>query len=222
MSVHHRTWAALFPVLLVGTTGQRLEASSEAERPLACSTFLNEELGTYRTQISTTSAEAQRLFDQGLMLSYAFNHEEAEHSFRAAIEHDPACAMCYWGLAYVQGPNTNAKRSAERGPIAYEASQKALALAGRATPRERGWIDALTRRYAEHPPADRAPLDRAYAEAMAEVANRFPDDLDTWALYAEALMDTSPWNYWGERGQATSLTVQILSALTRVLKKAPY
>src|SRR5262249_49783340 len=135
MSVHHRTWAALVPVLLVGTSGQRLATNSEAERSLACSTFLNEELGSCRTQISTTSAEAQRLFDQGLMLSYAFNHEEAERSFRAAIEHDPACAMCYWGLAYVQGPNINAPMSAERVPIAYEASRKALALAGRATQR---------------------------------------------------------------------------------------
>src|SRR5262249_18738755 len=176
----------------------------------------------YRTHISTTSAEAQRLFDQGLMLSYAFNHWEAERSFRSAIEHDPACAMCYWGLAYVQGPNINAKMRAESVSIAYEASRKALALSGRAAPPGLGGIAALARRYEEHPPSDRTRLDRAYAEAMADVANRFPDDLDTWTLYAEALMDTSPWNYWGERGTPIPLTNEILTPLTRVLSTAPH
>jgi tetratricopeptide (TPR) repeat protein len=195
--------------------------AAPAARSEACSTFLDEQLGDHGMPITTRSAEAQRLFDQGLTLSYAFNHDEAARSFEAAIARDPTCAMCYWGLAYVQGPNINSRMAEDRVPVAYEATQKALSLREHASGRERAYIEALAERYAERPPADRSALDRAYADAMGRVARRFPSDLDAWTLFAEALMDTSPWRYWGERGQPTALSRRLVDALERVLGAAP-
>jgi tetratricopeptide (TPR) repeat protein len=178
-------------------------------------------LGPHHHPITTASPEAQRFFDQGLILSFGFNHREAARSFRQAQALDPACAMCYWGEALVLGPNINAGMDAADNPRAYEAVQRALVLAGKVSAPERAYIEALAKRYAKAPPDDRSPLDRAYAEATGEVARRFPEDTDAASLYAEALMDTMPWAYWEADGTPKPATVTLLATLERVLAAAP-
>ena len=144
----------------------------------ADSTALLDGLGKHHYAITTSSPMAQRYFDQGLSLAYAFNHAEARRSFLEASRLDPACAMCQWGVALVLGPNINAPMDTAANAEAHAASRRAAALAEKATPVERALAEALTRRYAERPVADRAPLDSAYAAAMADVARRFPDDAE--------------------------------------------
>ena len=180
-----------------------------------------EGLGRHHHPITTSSPDAQGFFDQGLVLSFGFNHKEAARSFRQAQALDPECAMCFWGEALVLGPNINAGMDTADNPRAYEAAQRALALAARATEPERAYIEALTKRYAASPPDDRGPLDLAYAEAMGEVARRFPGDRDAASLYAEALMDTMPWAYWEPDGSPKPATLTLLATLERVLAAAP-
>jgi len=153
------------------------------------------DLGSHHREITTRSELAQKYFDQGLVLGYGFNHAEALRSYREASRQDPECAMCAWGEAYVLGPNINKPMDPADAPAAFEAAQRAVGLAGGATPVEQALIAALAMRYAPEAPEDRAPLDAAYAKAMRDVAERFPDDADVQALFAEALMDTMPWDY---------------------------
>src|SRR5687767_5264629 len=179
------------------------------------------DLGNYSHPVTTKSKEAQQYFDQGLTLAYAFNHPEAARSFREAARLDPQCAMAWWGAALVLGPNINKPMAEEDVAKAWEALAKARALAPKASEKERGYIDALSKRYAETPTKDRAALDKAYADAMREVSRRYPDDLDAATLYAEALMDTMPWNYWMKDEQPKPETKEILAALEGVLKRKP-
>jgi tetratricopeptide (TPR) repeat protein len=176
-------------------------------------------LGNHHQTITTRSPLAQRFFDQGLSLAYAFNHAEAARSFREAARLDPQCAMCYWGAALVLGPNINAAMDTAVVREAYEASQKAVALAGGATPRERAYVAALAKRYAATPTASRAPLDTAFANAMRAVARSYPGDVDAATIYAEATMDLSPWYYWNADGSARPGTPDVLVALEGVLKR---
>lgn len=178
-------------------------------------------LGSYHRAVRTGNADAQRYFDQGLRLIYAFNHAEAINAFRQALLLDAQCAMCEWGIAYAYGPNINAPMDSASGVLAYQAAQRALALAGNALPVERALIDALAQRYAPVPPADRAALDAAYATAMGNVRARFSDDLDVLTLHAEAVMDTRPWDYWTRDGQPRAGTAQLLADLERVLATDP-
>jgi hypothetical protein len=150
-------------------------------------------LGKLHVPITTADARAQAYFDQGLRLSFAFNHAEAVRAFRAARRIDPHCAMCYWGEALALGPNINAPMFPEAVAPAHAASAAALRLAPGTRPHEQALIHALARRYAAAPPDDRAPLDRAYADAMAEAARAFPADDTIQVLYAESLMDLAPW-----------------------------
>jgi hypothetical protein len=131
---------------------------------------LFKDLGTLHVPITTTRPRAQAYFDQGLRLAFAFNHAEAARSFRAAQQADPACAMCWWGEALVLGPNINAPMFPDAVAPAHAASQKALSLMRNGTDAEQALIGAVARRYAATPPPDRAPLDRAYADAMAAAA----------------------------------------------------
>jgi len=179
------------------------------------------DLGDHHHPISTKSAKAQSYFNQGLTLAFAFNHAEAERSFREAARMDPDCPMAWWGVALVLGPNINKPMAPEDAPRAWEALQKARACADKGTERERAYIDALAERYAETAPQDRSALDKAYAEAMREVASRYPDDMDAATLFAEAMMDTMPWQYWTNDRRPKAETGEILSALEGVLKKAP-
>ncbi|HVX29672.1 MAG TPA: tetratricopeptide repeat protein [Nitrolancea sp.] len=161
-------------------------------------------LGSHTRPVSTSSDEAQIWFDRGLNWTYAFNHEEAIRCFRTALEHDPNCAMAHWGVAYAIGPNYNKAWDAfddvdlkQSVATAYEETQAAMGLLDRVTAAERGLISALTARYPSATPAeDFAAWDDGYADAMRTVYHDFSDDLDIAALFAEALMNRTPWQLW--------------------------
>jgi tetratricopeptide (TPR) repeat protein len=204
------------------------QATTGAQPPLSPDEFADvapplwDDLGTLTYPITTASADAQKFFDQGLRLAYAFNHAEAQRAFRKAQNLDPGCAMCFWGEALVLGPNVNMPMDEEAVAPAFAALSKAQAVAERASPRERALITALSKRYAEDPKADRPALDQAYAAAMREVAAQYPDDLDIAVLYAEALMNLSPADYWesdGSKPKASS--ADIVPTLERLLARKP-
>jgi len=179
-------------------------------------------LGTRGYKVSTPSKQAQRYFDQGLHLAWNFNHAEAQRAFRKAQKLDPACAMCFWGEAYVLGPNINVPMDAQANAPAFAAAQKAKALAAGASPREQALIEAIAVRYSADAKAERPGLDAAYAEAMGRAAARFPEDLDIAAIYAESLMDLSPWDYWEPGGKTLKPAVAPLAGtLERILARQP-
>jgi tetratricopeptide (TPR) repeat protein len=191
-------------------------------RPQAASTVpLFDNLGSYHMAITMRVPAAQRYFDQGMRLVYGFNHGEAIRAFDEAARLDPDCAICHWGAALAYGPHVNAPMDSAGGAAAHEHLQKALALRPQASVRERVLIDALAKRYASPPPADRARLDSAYALAMADVVRRYPSDLDAATLYAEAMMDLRPWNYWRKDGSPYPGTNVILAQLDRVMRADP-
>jgi tetratricopeptide (TPR) repeat protein len=181
---------------------------------------LYDNLGTHHFRI-TTSAAAQRYFDQGMRLYYAFNHAEAIRAFDEAARLDPSCAMCYWGTALALGPNINMPMDSASGAAAYSAVREAVARQAHATPVERALIDALSQRYVEVPPAERSGLDSLYARALERVATQFPQHGEVLTLYAEALMDLSPWQYWERDGSPRPHTPALLSALESVLRAQP-
>ena len=199
-------------------------AAAAAAAPAAAETDppLIRGLGTRSYRITTNSKLAQQYFDQGLRLAWGFNHAEAQRAFRKAQRLDPECAMCYWGEAYVLGPNINVPMDEQAIAPAFGAAEKARALSARAAPNEQALIEAVAARYSADPKADRAKLDAAYAEAMGRAAARFPGDLDIAAIHAESLMDLSPWDYW-EKGGATlkPKVAPLIGAIERVLAKRP-
>ncbi len=201
--------------------GSDLGALAEAATPAGPIAPLLEGLGDHNHPVSTQVALAQRYFDQGLILAYGFNHAEAARSFREAQRLDPNCAMAYWGEALVLGPNINALMEAADVPLAWAALQKAVDLGATASEAERAYIDALATRYVAHAPEDRSALDHAYADAMRELARRYPEDLDAQTLFAEALMDTTPWNYWLPDGEPRPVTSEVLETLDAVLAANP-
>jgi tetratricopeptide (TPR) repeat protein len=150
-------------------------------------------LGTFTRPISSSSREAQAFFDQGFQMMYAFAKAEAVRSFRESWKKDPGCAICYWGEAWAWGSYLNAPMTAEEAPHAYAAVRKALELKGSASPREQALIDAMAVRYVEKfDVTKRVEQDKAYAERMKEVADRYSDDLDIATLYADALFLLEP------------------------------
>ena len=177
-------------------------------------------LGSHRFPVSTRSADAQRFVDQGMNLAYAFNHAEAGRAFQEAARLDPRCAMAYWGQALVLGPNINAPMDPTDEPRALALAGQALALRSGATPRERGYIEALARRYAGKTER-RAACDSAYADAMHDVARRFPTDLDAQALWVESAMDLRPWNYWRPDGTTYPGTPELRAKLEDVIARDP-
>ena len=179
-------------------------------------------LGVLSVPVTTGNPTAQRYFDQGLRLAFGFNHAEARRAFRAAQRHDPACAMCYWGEAFVLGPNINAPMDAAAVEPAMAAVRAAEQRAAGASAREQALIAALATRYSDDPKAERAALDQAYAAAMREVAARSPQDDTIQVLHAEALMNLAPWDYWEAGGaKAKGKTDEILAALETVLARNP-
>ena len=179
-------------------------------------------LGTYKHKVTTNSREAQRYFNQGLAFYHGFNHREAIRSFQEAARLDPKCAMAHWGIALASGPHINLPLVP---PPAAELAWKEIKLAQEnakdASPVERALIEALSHRYANPQPEDRAPLDRAYADAMRKVWQTYPNDQDVGVLFAEAMMDLRPWNQWTPEGQANPGTDEILATLEAVLKLNP-
>lgn len=180
-----------------------------------------EGLGNQSMTVTTTSERSQYFFNQGLRLTLGFNHSEALRSFKEAVRLDPNNAMAYWGWALVLGPNLNLPMQPTVVPAAHRAIGAAVALNDQVSARERALIDALAVRYTDDPEAPRAPLDRAYAEAMAAVVEQYPDDAHAWTLYAAALMNTNPWDYWYRDGSPKPATVTILAALDRALELDP-
>ena len=184
-------------------------------------------MSDYQMPITTDSADAQRYFDQGMVLSFAFNHAESIRSFRAAQTLDPSCAMCFWGEALATGPNINVTSkgkvimSAADRKAAFAALSQAEALKAAVSPIERAYIDALAQRYNGNPDTPREPLDLAWAAAMGELAGQYPEDMTAAAIYAEALMNTMPWNYWSDDGIAKPETSAVIDSLDRVLVKEP-
>lgn len=179
-----------------------------------------QKLGAHMFPVSTRVPGAQRFVSQGLNLAYAFNHAEARRAFREAARLDPTLAMAYWGQALVLGPNINALMEPNDEPQALALVTQAQALKGRATPRERALIDALAVRYSGTAET-RATNDRAYADAMRQVHQRFPADPDIAMLYVESMMDLRPWGYWMPDGQPYEGTAEIVALTERVMREHP-
>lgn len=182
---------------------------------------LYSDLGDLHVPITTSVPLAQRYFDQGMRLTYAFNHPEAIRSFRAALTADSACAMCWWGIAFALGPNINAAMDSASGASAWEAATAAGRLAGGASAREQAMIGALRLRYAMPPASERASQDSAYADAMLAVARAYPGDPEAATLAADALMNLSPWFYWTPGGEPRPATPLILELLEGVIAVQP-
>lgn len=183
-------------------------------------TPLYDNLGTYHMPVTTGSPLAQRYFDQGIRLTYGFNHDEAIKSFREALRADSTCAMCWWGIAYALGPNINAPMDTAAEAPAYQALMQAVHLAPGAGDRDRAYIRALQARYSSAPLADRSPLDTAWSRAIGRVARQFPRDDDAATLYAESLMDLRPWNYWNNAGRPRApSTLASVAVLERIVKR---
>ena len=181
-----------------------------------------DDLGALTWPVTTRNGTAQRYFDQGLKLAYGFNHAEARRAFRAAQAADPTCAMCYWGEAFVLGPNINYPMVPDAVEPAFAASAKAQALSAGASPKEQALIRALAKRYSPDPATDRKALDTAYADGMTEVATAFPDDDNVQVLLVEALMNLAPWDYWeADAKTPKGRTAEIVTTLETVLKRNP-
>jgi tetratricopeptide (TPR) repeat protein len=199
----------------------RADHASHMVQPAAVQPVLYDSFGTHSYPITTSSPDAQRWFDQGLRMVYAFNHAEALKAFRHAVRLDPTCAMCYWGIALAEGSNYNSPTDLDREKTALAAIQQAERLSARATPEERALIQALAKRHSADPSAKRDALDRAYADAMRDVARQFPDDLEAATFYADAMMNLRPWNLWTMDGTPQPGTEEIVVTLERVLAKNP-
>ena len=183
---------------------------------------LYEGMGGHHRKVTTSSTVAQQYFDQGLIWAYAFNHDEAIRSFKKVAEADPDCAMAWWGIALCNGPHiNNPVLPPERAAAAWEALQKARATQGKASAVERALIDALSERYADPPPKDRSGLDKAYAEAMGRVWEKYPNDPDVGTLYAESMMDLRPWDLWTQDQKPQPGTREIVAVLAKVLDMDP-
>jgi len=183
---------------------------------------LFEGLGSYSRPVTTDSPKARRYFNQGLAFVHGFNHGAAIRSFQEATRLDPKCALAHWGIALASGPHINFPMvpppAAER---AWKELQLAQQYADKASPVERALIEALSHRYANPQPENRAPLDQAYADAMREVWKTYPTDPDVGALFAEAMMDLRPWDQWTLDGQPQPGTDEILATLDAVLTLNP-
>src|SRR5215470_9092076 len=183
------------------------------------------DLGHYRRPISTKSTEAQTWFDRGLVWCYAFNHEEAVRCFQKATEHDPGCAMAWWGVAYAAGPNYNKQwkvfAPADLGrslKLAFDATQRAVALIQHANPVERALIAPLAERYPTNNPAEATPeatlvWNDRYADRLREVTRTHREDPDVSAILAEALMNRTPWQLWDVRSGKPAEGASTLEAL---------
>jgi len=178
-------------------------------------------LGDLHHPVTTQSKQAQRYFDQGLRLLFGFNHREAIRSFRSAAHIDPDCAMAHWGVAYAYGPHVNKPMDANDAAGAWEALQMAVASKAKVSEKDRAYITALEKRYEQEHKEDRGALDKAFANAMRELARQYPDDLNAQVLFAESLMNTMPWDYWTHDRTPKPETEEILTALKFVMARDP-
>lgn len=191
------------------------------DQPAAKKATLMTGLGDLHHPVTTTNLEAQKFFDQGIRLIYAFNHEEAAGSFQRAAELDPKMAMAYWGLAEAVGPNYNDPADPDRYKKAHEAIAKAGELGANASPAEKAYIAAMALRFPADPAADHRLAAERYRNAMGDLVKQFPDDLDAATLFAEAGMDLHPWGLWRPDGTPEGGTEDIIAALESVLRRDP-
>jgi tetratricopeptide (TPR) repeat protein len=221
------TRAAAFVVFVLAVASCSSEDSAETREALVARAGapLFDGMGDYHREITTSDPGAQIYFDQGMVLAFGFNHAEAIRSFRAAQRLDPSCAMCFWGEALATGPNINVTANgkaimSEADQIAaFAAVRQALALEQSATAVERDLIDALALRYSETPAEDRDPYDLAYANALRELRSRYPGDDDIAAMFAEAWMNTMPWDYWSDGETPRAETVPVIEALETIIAR---
>jgi tetratricopeptide (TPR) repeat protein len=224
--------AASLLVLLVACAGQpsgiaTLERSGgeDAAAPIdplqpyrEAKALIFDGMGKHARKVSTDNEEAQRYFNQGLTLAFGFNHDEAIRSFAEAAKLDPDCAMAYWGMAYALGPNFNLKMEEGPGRIAYASIQLAVARKEKATQLERDMIDAMAVRYVDPPAAERAHLDKAFAEAMGKLWAKYPKDTDIGFIYAESMMNKNPWDQWTRDGTPKADTLEVVKVLEQVME----
>ena len=215
----------LFTAVIAAPQPTHAQAAPQSISEWAKGAQLFDGLGTFHRHVTTRSKLAQRYFDQGMRLVWAFNHDEATRSFAKAAQIDPTCASCYWGVALTLGPNYNMPMmSSPRAKVGWAAVRKAGANAHRAKPVERALIAAVAKRYratGELDPSNSKPLLAAYVGAMHRVAARYPNDLDVQTMYAEALMNTNPWKLWNADGTANPGTDEVVAILRRVISKNP-
>jgi tetratricopeptide (TPR) repeat protein len=178
-------------------------------------------LGDLHHPVSTSNPEAQKFFDQGLRLIYAFNHDEAARSFQRAADLDPKLAMAYWGIAEAVGPNYNDPASDDRFKQAHEAIQKAVDLSANAPAAEQAYIQAMALRFPADAKANRRKAAEVYHDAMREVTKKFADDLDAATLFAESGMNLHPWGLWHRDGTPEGGTEEIVATLESVIKRDP-
>jgi tetratricopeptide (TPR) repeat protein len=216
-----RLAALAVSMLALACSSPRMDHATHGAAAVGGTPVLYDSLGSYSYRITTASPQAQRWFDQGLRLVYGFNHHEAQRAFREAARLDPQCAMCFWGIALTEGGNYNHPTDAEREARALQAMQQAQRLAPGARPVEQALIAAAARRHSADTGAPRERLDRAYADAMRDVARRFPDDLEAATFFADAMMNLRPWNLWTPDGKPQPGTEEIVQTLERVLAKDP-
>jgi tetratricopeptide (TPR) repeat protein len=204
-------------ILLLSFTAP--EVADAAEKPAVP---LFEGLGRHSRKIETSSAKAQQYFDQGLMFMFAFNHDEAVRAFRQAADLDPGCAMAHWGIALASGMNyNNPSFTPEKEKATAEALARARERATGETTAHKALIEALTARYPDPAPKERAEAEKAYSRAMKAVWEKFPKDADIGALYAESLMNLRPWDLWTADGKPQAETPDILGTLEAVMKLDP-
>ena len=207
-------------ILIVGSSllyAQHNHSAAAGNKPAE----LLEGLGEHVHPIKTNSALAQKFFNQGLALIYGFNHDEAARLFGRAAELDPKSPMPHWGIALALGPNYNLPPMPEREEKAWRAIEKAIELARNAPQNERDYIAALVKRYSKDPQEDRKRLGVNYKDAMKQLMERYPDDLDAATIYAESLMNLRPWALWSADGTPAEDTLEILNVLETVLRRNP-
>jgi len=209
-------------ILLLLTAAMLIAVLAANRAPGSAQALLYEGMGDHTRTISTNSPEAQAYFNQGLQLTFGFNHDEAIRSFRRAAELDPSAPMPWWGIAYCNGININdPAMNEQRSRDAWDAVQAAQTRSDRASAAERALINALATRYAWPAPEDRAELDRAYADAMQTVYEQFPGDADIAAFYAESLLNLQPWDYWTLAGEPKGRAEEIVAVLEGALRVNP-
>ncbi len=210
-------WSAI----AVATAGVMVLSGCRSEEPGAAGRIY-EGFGNYERAITTESETAQQFFNQGMQLMYGFNHDEAIRSFEQAAAADPSNPMPWWGIAYCNGTNINdAEMTGDRPHNAWKASQEAIERIDAASPVEAALVRAVATRYAWPAPEDRSGLDQDYADAMETVYQDFPDDPDVAALFAEALMDLQPWDYWTDAGEPKGRTAEFVEIIERTLETSP-
>lgn len=209
-------------IIIFSLTGTIFAQHNHQTAPATKPATLMSGLGNLHHPVSTRNAEAQKFFNQGLTLIYAFNHEEAARSFKRAAELDPKLAMAWWGYALAVGPNYNESTiNPARMKSAVEAVQKAQSLSANASEIERAYINALEKRFTLEANPDVKKLGTDYGNAMREIYQRFPDDLNAATLYADSLMNVQPWQLWAKDGKPLGNTEEIVRVLEDVLRRDP-